>query len=91
MNQTTAPPSKPRRGPAALRKAASREKSTLLIPTETSIKLSVAAALRGMDRSELVSELLADSLRHIVISVRATSNGSAVPAGDVRPVELAAH
>jgi hypothetical protein len=69
----------------AARKADGRDKCTLLLDADTSLKLTVAAHLRGLDRSELVNELLADALRHVIISLRGQSNGSAIPAADVSP------
>jgi hypothetical protein len=77
--------SKPKRtsAAAATKKAADREKCTLLLHKDTSVKLSVEAHLRNLDRSELVNELLADSLRHVVISIRGQSPGSASQAAGV--------
>jgi hypothetical protein len=73
MNQTTAATPKRRNAPAAARKAGNREKCTLLLDRDTSIKLGVAAHLRGLDRSELVNELLAEALRYVVVSIRGQS------------------
>jgi hypothetical protein len=83
MNQTTAATPKRRNAPALARKASNREKCTLLLQPDVSIKLSVAAHLRGLDRSELVNELLADALRYVVVSIRGQSSGSANHADDV--------
>ena len=66
MSQTTAQTPKRRAASRASRKAATREKCTLLLQPDVSIKLSVAAHLRGLDRSDLVNELLADALRYVV-------------------------
>jgi hypothetical protein len=44
------------------------------------MKLSVAAHLRKLDRSELVNELLAEALRYVVISLRGQNTQSASPA-----------
>jgi hypothetical protein len=83
MNLAT--PKTPKRRAASLagRQAVQRDKCTLLLNPNTSIKLSVAAALKGVDRSDLVNELLEDALRHIVISVRGQSPISATPSDDV--------
>jgi hypothetical protein len=54
----------------AARQADGRDKCTLLLDADTSLKLTVAAHLRGLDRSDLVNELLSDALRHVVISLR---------------------
>jgi hypothetical protein len=83
MNQTTAATPKRRNAPAALRKASNREKCTLLLDRDTSVKLGVAAHLRGLDRSELVNEVLADALRYVVVSIRGQSSGSANHTDDV--------
>jgi hypothetical protein len=62
----------------------SREKCTLLIQRDTSIKLSTLAAIKGVDRSTLAEEILAQALRHVVISLRSPSSeageGMAEPA-----------
>ena len=58
MIQTTARTPKRRAASQAGRKASDRDKCTLLLDRDTSIKLTVAAHLRGLDRSELVNELL---------------------------------
>jgi hypothetical protein len=83
MIPSTASTSKRRNTAAAVRKNADREKCTLLLNRDTSVKLSVAAHLRGLDRSELVNELLAESLRYVVISLRGQSPGSANPVGEL--------
>jgi hypothetical protein len=90
MSQPTARTPKRPSVRRAARKADGRDKCTLLLDADTSRKLSVAASLRGLDRSELVNELLADALRYIVIQVRGQSTGSAIPAGDVNPPEASA-
>jgi hypothetical protein len=90
MNHTTVRTPKRRAAGQAARKAAQRDKCTLLLDADTSIKLSVAAALRGCDRSDLVNELLADALRHIVISVRGQSPSSASHAAEVSQEDVAA-
>ena len=47
------------------------------------MKLGVEAARRGLDRSDTVNHILAEALRHIVISVRDVQSNSANHAGDV--------
>jgi hypothetical protein len=79
MIQTTARPSKRRAASQAGRKASDRDKCTLLLDRDTSLKLTVAAHLRGLDRSELVNELLADALKYVVIALRGQSAVSANP------------
>jgi hypothetical protein len=54
---------------------------------DLSLKLTVAAHLRGLDRSDLVNELLSEALRHVVISLRGQFPNSANPTA---PVELEA-
>jgi hypothetical protein len=83
MNQTTAQALKRTRAHATARKASQRDRCTLLLPSDLSLRLTVAAHLRGLDRSELATELLAEALRSIVISVRGQSPSSAKPDGDV--------
>jgi hypothetical protein len=83
MIPSTASTPKRKNATAAARKAADREKCTLLLNRDTSVKLSVAAHLRGLDRSELVNELLAESLRYVVVSIRSQSPGSANPVGEL--------
>jgi hypothetical protein len=83
MNQPSTQTPKRKTARKAERKASEQQKCTLMLSPDTSIKLTVAAHLRGLDRSELVNELLNDALRHVVISIRGQSNGSATHAGDV--------
>jgi hypothetical protein len=75
--EATAPRAPKRRtaSPSA-RKPVEREKCTILLDPDTSVKLSVAAHLRGMDRSTLVNQLLADALRYVVISIRGQNSSS---------------
>jgi hypothetical protein len=68
------------------RRDAERSRCTILLDGDIDRKLSVAAHLRGLDRSELVNEVLANALRYIVISVRGQNGVSAESAGDVNPV-----
>jgi hypothetical protein len=79
MNHTAGKPQKRRTAPTSARKVSDREKCTLLLDSDTSVKLSVAAHLRGVDRSTLVNMLLADSLKYVVISIRGQSSTSASP------------
>ena len=73
------------------RKSADREKCTLLLDSDTSMKLSVAAHIRKLDRSELVNQLLADALRYVVISLRGQNPVSATLDASVEsPAEIAA-
>jgi hypothetical protein len=90
MIQTATRPPKRRNANTAARKAGNRDKCTLLLDPDTSIKLTVAAHLRGLDRSELVNELLADALKYVVIALRGQNAGSAIHAGDVKPTEATA-
>lgn len=75
---------------AAVQQAANRDKCTLLLDADTSLKLTVAAHLRGLDRSELVNQILADALRYVVIALRGQSTVSANAAGQVSPSEAEA-
>ena len=83
MNPATTQALKRTRANAATRKISQRDRCTLLLPSDLSLRLTVAAHLKGCDRSELATELLGDALRSIVISVRGQSTGSASHAGDV--------
>ena len=86
MNPTTAQALKRTRANAAVRKAAPRDRHTLLLDPLLSMKLGVEAARRGLDRSDTVNHILAEALRHIVISVREHSPSSANPAVESSPV-----
>ena len=90
MNQATPRPAKRKTTNTAAQKAASRDKCTLLLDSDVSLKLSVAAHLRGLDRSELVNELLADALRYVVVSIRGQSHVSATSDAGVSQVEATA-
>jgi hypothetical protein len=87
MNQTAARTPKRKTARPSVGKATERDKCTLLLDPDTSRKLSVAASLRGLDRSELVNEVLADALRYIVISVRGQNHSSANPDGGASEAE----
>jgi hypothetical protein len=54
-----------------------RERCTLLLDADVSMKLSIEAHRRRIDRSKTINELLGESLRHVVISIRGQSEGSA--------------
>ena len=55
---------------AATRQAATKVKATIHISVEASQRLTVHAAMMGMDRSELVEKLISDHLRRFVVSDR---------------------
>lgn len=64
---------KPRRrvtAKAASRPAGTKVKSTIHLSVEASQRLTVHAAMLGMDRSELVEKLIHDHLRRFVVSDR---------------------
>jgi hypothetical protein len=79
MIQTASRPSKGRAAQQPGRRADGKDKCTLLLPSDLSIRLTVAAHLRGLDRSELATELLAEALKYVVISLRGQSPTSANP------------
>ena len=83
MNHTTAQALKRSRANAAVRKATPRDRCTLCLDPMLSMKLGIEAHRRGLDRSDTVNAILAEALRHIVISVREVQSTSASPAGDV--------
>lgn len=89
METTTARPEKRTKANKAVREDAGKSKCTLLMDPDTSRKLSVAASLRGMDRSEFVNTLLTDALSYIVISVQGCGEVSASGAACVEPVSAA--
>lgn len=64
---------KPRKRSAAKAskpQAASKVKSTIHLTVESSKRLTVHAAMMGMDRSELVEQLIRENLRRFVVSDR---------------------
>jgi hypothetical protein len=72
--------SKTRKRPAAkasTRPSTSKVKSTIHLSVEASQRLTVHAAMMGMDRSELVEKLITDHLRRFVVSDRGGQDGSA--------------
>ena len=89
MSQT-ATRTRPRKGAkASTQEGTDRERCTLLLDAELSMKLSIEAHRRKEDRSKTVNDLLADSLRHIVVSIRGQSEGSARVSAEVTPPALA--
>lgn len=52
----------------------SDRKVTLILSAETDVKLSVLAACRGVNRSVLAEELLAEALKEVEVSVPSSSN-----------------
>jgi hypothetical protein len=52
------------------RSAGSKVKSTIHLSAEASQRLSVHAAMLGLDRSELVEQLIGQHLRRFVVSDR---------------------
>lgn len=52
-----------------------RRKRTLTLSVETSTRLSIEAERRGVDRSTAADQILAESLRHIVVSIRTREGG----------------
>ena len=57
-------------GKPGTRPAASKVKSTIHLSVEASQRLTVHAAMMGMDRSELVEQLISLHLRRFVVSDR---------------------
>jgi hypothetical protein len=55
---------------AGTRPAASKVKSTIHLSVEASQRLTVHAAMMGLDRSELVEQLIGQHLRRFVVSDR---------------------
>jgi hypothetical protein len=71
---------KPRKRPsvkAGSRSAASKVKATIHLSVEASQRLTVHAAMTGMDRSELVESLINQHLRRYVVSDRGGQDGAA--------------
>ena len=61
---------KPKQTTKAQKPKVVRDKITLLIQRDTSVKLSTLAAMKGLDRSTLADSILTEALRHVVISLR---------------------
>jgi hypothetical protein len=55
---------------AASRQSGVKVKATIHLSVEASQRLTVHAAMMGMDRSELVEKLIGDHLRRFVVSDR---------------------
>jgi hypothetical protein len=62
---------------AAARPAASKVKVTIHLSVEASQRLTVHAAMMGMDRSALVEKLINDHLRRYVVADRGRGEGVA--------------
>lgn len=72
-DQPTSQTGKPRKRPAAkvpTRPAATKVKATIHLSVEASQRLTVHAAMMGMDRSALVEQLIREGLRRFVVSDR---------------------
>ena len=61
----------------AARPAASKVKATIHLSVEASQRLTVHAAMMGLDRSELVEKLISDHLRRFVVSDRGGAGDAA--------------
>lgn len=61
---------------AATRQAAPKVKSTIHLSVEASQRLTIHAAMLGMDRSELVEQLIGLHLRRFVVSDRGGAGGA---------------
>jgi hypothetical protein len=79
------PATRRKNAPAQKQSRPERERATLLLPADVSLRLTVLAHLRGLDRSTLASELIGEATRHVVVALRgqSTSPSSAAPTGDV--------
>ncbi|RUL84373.1 ribbon-helix-helix protein, CopG family [Tautonia sociabilis] len=64
----------------APRPSASKVKSTLHLSVEASQRLSVHATMLGVDRSELVEQLIRENLKRFVVSDRGGSSAGPDPA-----------
>jgi hypothetical protein len=62
---------------AATRQGTAKTKATIHLSVEASQRLTVHAAMMGMDRSELVEKLISDHLRRFVVSDRGGPDGTA--------------
>ena len=62
---------------AANRPSASKVKATIHLSLEASQRLTVHAAMMGLDRSELVEKLINDHLRRFVVSDRGGAGDTA--------------
>lgn len=71
--------SKPRKRPAVktgTRQATTKVKSTIHLSVEASQRLTIHAAMLGMDRSELMESLIQLHLRRFVVSDRGGAGGT---------------
>lgn len=66
---------------ASSRQSGGKVKSTIHLSVEGSQRLTVHAAMMGMDRSELVEQLIRDHLRRFVVSDR--GGGASPESSDV--------
>ncbi len=73
---TSGKPRKRSSAKASLRPSASKVKATIHLSVEASQRLTVHAAMLGMDRSELVEKLINDHLRRFVVSDRGGADGT---------------
>jgi hypothetical protein len=64
-------------GKAGARPGGAKVKATIHLSVEASQRLSVHAAMLGLDRSELVEQLINLHLRRFVVSDRGGAEGSA--------------
>lgn len=62
---------------ASTRQSVTKVKATIHLSVEASQRLTVHAAMTGMDRSELVEKLINDTLRRYVVSDRGGPDGNA--------------
>ena len=65
----------------AQRPTASKVKSTIHLSVEASQRLSVHATMLGVDRSELVEQLIRENLRRFVVSDRGGPSSAPEPTG----------
>jgi hypothetical protein len=77
--QEAAKPRKRGNAKTATRQAVGKLKTTIHLSTEASQRLSVHAAMMGLDRSTLVEKLINDHLRRFVVSDR---GGTDAPNGE---------
>ena len=61
----------------AMRQSSVKVKATIHLSVEASQRLTVHAAMMGMDRSELVEKLISDHLRRFVVSDRGGAGDAA--------------
>jgi hypothetical protein len=83
MSQTATKSRARKTSKAGTQEGDDRERCTLMLDADVSMKLSIEAHRRRADRSKTINELLSESLRHVVISIRGQNEGSARDAGHV--------